>query len=214
MVPPAVLPARTRRKLPTGGGIGYTAFLPTFLSPSRSMATYRQAEVDAKIKALAFTKNTYQIERDPSRGKVLLDLYPDVAPGHCKNMIALSQIGFYDNKIFHRIIKDFMIQGGCPDGNGMGGPGYTINAEFNKTPHVKGVLSMARSQNPNSAGSQFFICTGDPRFLDGQYTAFGKTADQASLDNVLKMGVVPTGSDDRPQTPVKINKATVVITPK
>ena len=178
------------------------------------MATNRKAEVDAKIQDIDFTKNTYQIDLDTSMGKVLLDLYPDVAPGHCKNMIALSQIGFYDNKIFHRIIKDFMIQGGCPDGNGMGDAGYKIKAEFNDRPHVQGVLSMARAQNPDSAGSQFFICTGNPRFLDGQYTAFGKTADQASLDNGLKMGVVPTGSDDRPKTPVTINKATVIITPK
>jgi cyclophilin family peptidyl-prolyl cis-trans isomerase len=178
------------------------------------MATNRKAEVDAKIKDIDFTKNTYQIELDTSMGKVLLDLYPDVAPGHCKNMIALSQIGFYDNKIFHRIIKDFVIQGGCPDGNGMGDAGYKIKAEFNDKPHVQGVLSMARSQHPDSAGSQFFICTGNPRSLDGQYTVFGKTADQASLDNVLKMGVVPTDAGDRPKTPVKINKATVIITAK
>lgn len=178
------------------------------------MPRSRESEVLAEHKNIDFDKNTYQIELDTSMGKVLLDLYPDVAPGHCKNMIALSKIGFYDGLIFHRIIKDFMIQGGCPDGTGMGGPGYNIKAEFNKTPHTKGVLSMARSQNPNSAGSQFFICTGDPRFLDGQYTAFGKTADTESLNVVLKMGVVPTSDQDRPKTDVKINKATVISKPK
>lgn len=178
------------------------------------MARNRKAEVDAELKNIDFSKNTYQIELDTSMGKILLDLLADVAPGHCQNMIALSKIGFYDGLIFHRIIKDFMIQGGCPEGSGMGGPGYTIPAEFNKTPHRQGVLSMARSQNPNSAGSQFFICTGNPGFLDGQYTAFGKTADQASLDVVLKIGVVPTAPGDRPLTDVKIKTAKVLATPK
>jgi len=178
------------------------------------MARNRKTEVDAELKNIDFAKNTYQLELDTSMGRILLDLYPDVAPGHCKNIIALSKIGFYDGLIFHRIIKDFMIQGGCPDGTGMGGPGYNIPAEFNKTPHRKGVLSMARSQNPNSAGSQFFICTGDPSFLDGQYTAFGKAADPASLEVVLKIGGVPTAPGDRPKTDVKINSAKVLVTPK
>lgn len=178
------------------------------------MARNRKAEVDVELGKIDFSKNTYQIELNTSHGRILLDLLPDVAPGHCKNMIALSRIGFYDNLIFHRIIKDFMIQGGCPDGNGMGGPGYSIAAEFNKTPHKKGVLSMARSQSPNSAGSQFFICTGDPSFLDGQYTAFGRTADKDSLDVVLRIGVVPTAPGDRPKSDVKIESAKVIETAK
>ena len=151
---------------------------------------------------------------DTTAGSMKLEFFPDKAPGHVENFVKLAEKGFYNGTVFHRTIPGFMIQGGCPEGSGMGGPGYKIKAEFNDTKHVRGVLSMARSSDPNSAGSQFFICTGDPRFLDGQYTAFGKTADQASLDNVLKMGVVPTGSDDRPKTPVSINKATVIITPK
>jgi len=177
------------------------------------MATNRKAEVDAKIKDIDFSKNTYQIELDTNHGKIVLDLLPDVAPGHCRNMLALASIGFYDGLIFHRVIKDFMIQGGCPDGTGMGGPGYAVKAEFNSTPHVKGVLSMARSNNPDSAGSQFFICTGDPRFLDNQYTAFGRCADKASLDVVLKIGVVKTNGQDRPLEDVKIKTAKVLSKP-
>ena len=111
-----------------------------------------------------------------------------MAPGHVKNFVALAQIGFYNGGCFHRIIKGFMIQGGCPEGTGTGGPGYKIKAEFNKTPHEPGVLSMARTNDPNSAGSQFFICLGTPTHLDGQYTAFGKTADD---------GVAGDGAGDR-----------------
>ena len=174
------------------------------------MAKNRSAEVQAAQKDLDFTKNTYQIELDTTQGKILINLYPDVAPGHCKNIIALTQIGYYDNLIFHRVIPGFMIQGGCPEGTGTGGPGYTIKAEFSAMPHEPGVLSMARTSDPNSGGSQFFLCLAKVPHLDRQYTVFGKTADDASLQNVLKIGAVPTGAQDRPVTPVKINKATVI----
>jgi cyclophilin family peptidyl-prolyl cis-trans isomerase len=107
-----------------------------------------------------------------------------------------------------------MIQGGCPTGTGTGGPGYNVNAEFNPTPHVAGVLSMARSSNPNSAGSQFFICLGKHSHLDRQYTAFGQTADAASMDVVGQIGSVKCNAQDRPLQDVKIVKATVVETPK
>ena len=134
----------------------------------------------------------------------------DVAPGHCKNMIGLAKIGYYDGVLFHRIIKGFMIQGGCPLGTGTGGPGYTINAEFNTTPHEAGVLSMARTSDPNSAGSQFFLCLGRHTHLDRQYTAFGKTADEASLAIVRKIGEVKTDSRDRPVSDVTIKSARVI----
>ena len=124
-------------------------------------------------------------------------------------MLGLAKIGFYDGLIFHRVISGFMIQGGCPSGTGTGGPGYQIDAEFNPTPHTEGVLSMARSQSPNSAGSQFFICLDDVSHLDGQYTAFGKATD-ASLDVVRKIGAVETQPGDRPVEDVKIVSATVV----
>jgi peptidyl-prolyl cis-trans isomerase B (cyclophilin B) len=169
----------------------------------------RKTEVDAAIEELDFETKTYQIQLETTLGEIHLDLLPDVAPGHCKNMIGLAKIGFYDNLVFHRVIGGFMIQGGCPQGTGTGGPGYNIDAEFNSTPHVDGVLSMARSQSPNSAGSQFFICLGAHTHLDGQYTAFGKATD-ATMDVVKKIGETPTHPGDRPVDEVKIVKATVV----
>ena len=114
-------------------------------------------------------------------GKIGVEFFEDKAPGHVKNFKDLAKKGFYDGTIFHRVIPGFMIQGGDPNtksddrsDHGMGGPGYSIKAEFNDTPHKRGILSMARSQDPNSAGSQFYIVVKDSAFLDGQYTAFGK----------------------------------------
>jgi cyclophilin family peptidyl-prolyl cis-trans isomerase len=170
----------------------------------------KKADVDAAVADVDFENKNYQIELDTSEGKILLDLDPTHAPGHCKNMIGLAKIGFYDGLIFHRIIEGFMIQGGCPEGSGMGGPGYQIPAEFNSTPHVAGTLSMARSQNPDSAGSQFFICLGTQAFLDNQYTAFGQTADDASMEVVSKIGSVSTNASDRPDEDVTIKTATVI----
>ncbi len=170
----------------------------------------RKAEVDAAVADVDFKNKKYQIKLETSMGDILLDLFPKVAPGHCKNLIGLTKIGHYDGLIFHRVIEGFMIQGGCPQGTGTGGPGYTIAAEFNDTPHVAGTLSMARTNQPDTAGSQFFICLGKQDFLDGKYTAFGQTADKASLETVQKIGVVPTNSSDRPDTPVVISKATVI----
>src|SRR5689334_4378088 len=178
------------------------------------MSKNRKAEVEAAQKTLDLKNKKYQLELDTSAGKILLDMAADVAPGHVKNMLGLAKIGYYDGLVFHRIISGFMIQGGCPEGTGTGGPGYTIPAEFNATKHVPGVLSMARTNDPNSAGSQFFICLESVPHLDRQYTAFGKTADAPSLDVVKKIGAVETSSDDRPKTPVKINKATVKATAK
>ncbi len=178
------------------------------------MSKNRKAEVEAAQKTLDFNSKKYQLELDTSHGKITLDMAPDIAPGHVANILGLAKIGYYDGLGFHRIIKGFMIQGGCPEGTGTGGPGYTIKAEFNKMKHEPGVLSMARTNDPNSAGSQFFICHGNAAFLDGQYTAFGKTADKASLDVVLAIGNVPTGAQDRPQKPVAIKTAKVLETAK
>ena len=178
------------------------------------MAKNRKSEVDAEAAKLDFSKNDYQIVLDTNMGQITLDMLPELAPGHVKNMLALAKIGFYDGVTFHRIISGFMIQGGCPDGDGTGGPGYTIKAEFNKTKHVPGVLSMARANDPNSAGSQFFICLEKASQLDGQYTVFGRTADAESLAVVKKIGAVAVGAQDRPTKPVVIEKATVVEKPK
>jgi cyclophilin family peptidyl-prolyl cis-trans isomerase len=174
----------------------------------------RKSEVAAATAEVDFEVNNYQLELDTSKGKITLKLMPDVAPGHCQNLIGLAKIGFYDGLIFHRVIQGFMIQGGCPNGTGTGGPGYTINAEFNDQPHESGVLSMARANDPNSAGSQFFICLGRHEHLNGQYTAFGKTADAASLSVVEEIGRVKTNQRDRPLEDVKIKSARVVATPK
>jgi peptidyl-prolyl cis-trans isomerase B (cyclophilin B) len=177
------------------------------------MAKNRKAEVEAALKDIDFSKHKYQVVFDTNLGPITLDLLPEVAPGHCKNLLALTKIGYYDGLSFHRIISGFMIQGGCPEGTGTGGPGYTIPAEFNATKHEPGVLSMARTSDPNSAGSQFFICLEKVPHLDRQYTAFGRTADAASLAVVKKIGAVQTGHQDRPVQPVVISKATVVEKP-
>ena len=174
------------------------------------MPANRKAEVDAAVKDVDFAKKTYQVELDTTKGKILLELWPDVAPGHCKNIIGLSKIGFYDGVSFHRVISGFMIQGGCPLGTGTGDAGYKLPQEFNDKPHVTGVLSMARAQHPDTAGSQFFICVADARFLGKQYTAFGKTANEDSTKVALTIGAVKTGPNDKPVEPVKINKATVI----
>ncbi len=173
----------------------------------------KQQVLDAGA-ALDLTKNNYRVELTTSKGPIRLDFYADVAPNHVKNFVSLAKIGFYDNLTFHRVIDGFMIQGGCPRGDGTGDAGYKIPAEFNKKPHNPGVLSMARSQNPNSAGTQFFICLEKHGHLDGQYTAFGQVADEESMSTVKTIGKVKTGSSDRPAEKVSILKATVTESPK
>lgn len=173
----------------------------------------KRKEVDQALEGVDFAKKKYQVAFDTSMGKIVLDLWPDVAPGHCRNLIGLAKIGFYDNVTFHRVIDGFVIQGGCPKGNGTGGPGYNVNAEFNTRKHEAGVLSMARTSDPNSAGSQFFLCLGRVPHLDNQYTGFGKAADPSSLDVILAIGKVDTDDGDRPVQAVTINKASVIETP-
>ncbi len=123
-----------------------------------------------------------------SLGDVAIELWDDVAPNHVENFLKLARSGFYNDLPFHRIIPDFMIQGGCPNGDGTGGPGWTVKAEFNDRPHRPGTLSMARSADPDSAGSQFFICLTRKRcqHLDGQYTAFGQVT--KGMDVVESIG--------------------------
>lgn len=141
------------------------------------------------------------------------ELYPEIAPNTVNNFISLVKKGYYDGLIFHRVIAGFMIQGGCPNGNGMGGPGYSIKGEFsqngfkNTLKHTEGVLSMARSMMPNSAGSQFFIMHQNSPHLDGQYAAFGKVTE--GLDVVDKIAQVGTDWQDRPMVPQIIESMTV-----
>ena len=136
-------------------------------------------------------------------GEITLAFFPDVAPGHVKNFIDLAKKGFYDGTTFHRVIPDFMIQGGDPNSkspdrsrHGMGGPGYALKAEFNAKPHRRGTLSMARSMNPDSAGSQFFICVTDCPFLNRQYTVFGEVV--SGMDAVDKIVSQPRDARDNP----------------
>ena len=146
-------------------------------------------------------------------GTIEAELYPNIAPNTVNNFIYLANSGFYDGLTFHRVIKDFMIQGGDPEGTGMGGPGYSIYGEFTKNKfendlaHTEGVLSMARSQSKNSAGSQFFIVTKDAPHLDGQYASFGKVI--KGMDIVHKIENVETDSNDKPVNNVVIESIKV-----
>ncbi len=147
-------------------------------------------------------------------GQIVLRFFPDVAPNHVRNFIDLAKQGFYNGTTFHRVIPGFMIQGGDPNSknpdratHGMGGPGHKVNAEFNSKPHKRGTLSMARANDPNSAGSQFFICVNDANFLDWQYTVFGEV--QSGLEVVDK--VVSAKRDGR-DNPLERVEMTVTIT--
>jgi peptidyl-prolyl cis-trans isomerase B (cyclophilin B) len=143
--------------------------------------------------------------------QIKIELYPDIAPISCENFEKLVKNGFYDGLTFHRVIPGFMIQGGCPNGTGTGGPGWHIKGEFaangvkNDLKHTRGVLSMARAQDPNSAGSQFFIMHADADYLDGQYAAFGKVTE--GMDVVDEIASVPTDYRDKPTTPQIIKRA-------
>ena len=141
------------------------------------------------------------------------ELYPEIAPNTVNNFVSLVKKGYYDGLIFHRVINGFMIQGGCPDGTGMGGPGYTIKGEFsqngfaNDLRHTEGVLSMARAMHPDSAGSQFFIMHKNSPHLDGAYAAFGKITE--GMDIVNKIAETATDYSDRPLEEQKMKKVTV-----
>ncbi len=143
------------------------------------------------------------------------ELYPEKAPKTVENFVKLVKDGFYDGLIFHRCIPGFMIQGGCPEGSGMGGPGWEIEGEFaanghpeNDIKHEKGVLSMARAMDPNSAGSQFFIMVAKAPHLDGQYAAFGKITE--GMEAAMKIVSEPTDFRDRPKNEQKMKKVTIV----
>lgn len=145
--------------------------------------------------------------------QIKFKLYPEKAPVTVENFIKLANEGFYNGLIFHRVIEGFMIQGGCPNGTGTGGPGYTIMGEFaangvaNDLKHTRGVVSMARAMDPNSAGSQFFIMHQDAPHLDGQYAAFGMVFE--GLETVDEIATTPTGMMDRPITEQKIQTVTI-----
>jgi peptidyl-prolyl cis-trans isomerase B (cyclophilin B) len=158
-----------------------------------------------EIKIMSMTKATIETKF----GNITLKFFPDVAPGHVNNFIELAKKGFYDGTTFHRVIPGFMIQGGDPNTknpdkgmHGMGGPGYTIKAEFNVKPHKRGTLSMARAQSPDSAGSQFFICVKDSPFLDRQYTVFGEV--ESGMEAVDKIVSQPRDPRDNPNERIEM----------
>jgi peptidyl-prolyl cis-trans isomerase B (cyclophilin B) len=147
---------------------------------------------------------------ETGHGQIELELLPDVAPRHVESFLDLARKGFYDGTTFHRVIPGFMIQGGCPQSkdaaarsrHGTGGPGFNLDAEFNDTRHDRGVLSMARSSDPNSAGCQFFICVGDSHFLDGQYTAFGRVVKGMEVADAIVS--LPRDGRDNPSQRVEM----------
>ncbi len=158
-----------------------------------------------EIKKMAETKAVIETKF----GNIELKFFPEVAPNHVNNFIELAKKGFYDGTTFHRVIPGFMIQGGDPNSknadkatHGMGGPGYTVKAEFNSRPHKRGILSMARAADPNSAGSQFFICVADAPFLDRQYTVFGEVV--SGMDVVDKIVSQPRDPRDNPNERIEI----------
>jgi peptidyl-prolyl cis-trans isomerase B (cyclophilin B) len=153
--------------------------MPTVSAPTKEDIAQRTDEA-----------KTHNVKLTTSRGDIVLRLYPDLAPIHVASFLNLVSSGFYNGIVIHRVEPGFVIQAGCPEGNGTGGPGYSIPAEFNEKKHVKGILSMARTSDPNSAGSQFFICLGTASFLDNQYTVFGETIEGMDILSTIKRGDV------------------------
>jgi peptidyl-prolyl cis-trans isomerase B (cyclophilin B) len=176
--------------------------------------THKKKQIDIQEE---FTMSNPTITITMADGGVInAELYPEYAPNTVANFIELAGKGFYDGLIFHRVISGFMIQGGCPNGTGMGGPGYSIKGEFagngfkqNTLRHSRGVLSMARAMHPDSAGSQFFIMHANAPHLDGQYAAFGKVTDEESLKVLDRIASTRTGFQDRPVSEQRIKSITV-----
>jgi len=144
----------------------------------------------AELDTLAKEAEHVQVRIATKKGDIVFRFYPHDARQHSAAFIKLARAGFYDGLKFHRVEPRFVIQGGCPQGTGTGGPGYNLDAEFNDKPHVKGSVAMARSSSPNSAGSQFYICLDDARFLDKQYTVFGQTVEGQDVVDSIRVGDV------------------------
>jgi cyclophilin family peptidyl-prolyl cis-trans isomerase len=201
-----------------GGGTGQTSTAPATAAPAtqeahpRARAAGPRSGVPAKqysaLPPMTLDPNKqYTATIQTNQGSIAVELFPKEAPQTVNSFVFLAREGFYDGLIFHRVIKGFMIQGGDPTGTGMGGPGYRVPAEFNAHKHARGVLSMARSSDPNSAGSQFFIVHQDAAHLDGQYTAFGQVV--SGIETVDKIASVPTGRNDLPIDAVVIESITI-----
>jgi len=154
-----------------------------------AMATQRPP-TDEEVETLVTEAQTARARIHTPKGDIVFSFYPDDAPRHTAAFMKLARAGFYDGLTFHRVEPGFVIQGGCPEGTGTGGPGYRLEAEFNERPHVKGAVAMARSSDPNSAGSQFYITLGDARFLDKQYTVFGQVVEGEDVVDAIRKGDV------------------------
>lgn len=154
------------------------------------MPTTYAPPTGAELDDLAEEAQRVQVRIHTKKGDILFRFYPNEARQHSAAFIKLARASFYDGLTFHRVEPGFVIQGGCPQGTGTGGPGYNLNAEFNERPHVRGTVAIARSQNPNSGGSQFYICLGDARFLDRQYTVFGQTTEGLEVVDAIRVGDV------------------------
>ena len=151
------------------------------------MPTYTKPSGD-ELRTLAEEAKTARARISTPKGEIVFQFYPDDAPLHSAAFIKLARGGFYDGLTFHRYEPGFVIQGGDPSGNGTGGPGYNLDAEFSERPHVKGTVAMARAQNPNSAGSQFYICLDDAPFLNRQYTVFGHVVEGQNVVDQIRAG--------------------------
>jgi cyclophilin family peptidyl-prolyl cis-trans isomerase len=154
------------------------------------MKTMPAAPTGTELDELALEAERTQIRITTKKGDIVFRFYPHDARLHSAAFIKLARNGFYDGLTFHRVESGFVIQGGCPQGTGTGGPGYHLDAEFNEKPHVRGTVAMARAQSPHSAGSQFYICLGDARFLDRQYTVFGQTVEGQDVVDAIRVGDV------------------------
>ena len=165
--------------------LSYLAIAALFFGGFAAFKTWRKRMALKEFEALpegSKPKVTIELENG---SKIVLELYTADAPNHCAAFVDLIKKGYYDGLSFHRVVPGFVVQGGCPKGNGSGGPGYTLKAEFNSKPHLTGTLAMARTPDPDSAGSQFYICLDPQPFLDGQYTVFGQTLE--GMDEVKKI---------------------------
>lgn len=152
--------------------------------------TTRTAPVGEELRTYLDKARTSKVRITTNKGDIVFTFYPDDAPQHSAAFAKLAEEGFYDGLKFHRVEPGFVIQGGDPDGNGTGGPGYRLKAEFNARPHVRGTVAMARAASPDSAGSQFYICLDDARFLDKQYTVFGQMTDGFEALDAIRVGDV------------------------
>jgi peptidyl-prolyl cis-trans isomerase B (cyclophilin B) len=151
-----------------------------------------EAPTPEEVEASAERAKTANVRIVTEKGDMVFTFYPEDAPVHTAAFMKLADAGYYDGLTFHRVEPGFVIQGGDPSGDGTGGPGYRLKAEFNKRPHLRGTVAMARSSMPDSAGSQFYVCLGDARFLDGNYTVFGQLTDGFETLDAIRVGDVMT----------------------